>query len=144
MTPMFCLLRLRTILRSAPRPVNGSEVEGRSQAPMTSPAQTRHLLPAPPPPPPPPPSSRRAPAWTQPFLWKFQQFKLISNRLHNYARSDQCPAGHSNVSMLSQFGCEWKSSETRKAKKPSKTVELSCLNFIQLLQAFLNGVIIWC
>ena len=75
---------------------------------------------------------------------KFQQFKLISNRLHNYARSDQCPAGHSNVSMLSQFGCEWQSSETRKAKKASKTIEDSCLNFIQLQQAFLNGVIIWC
>ena len=54
---------------------------------------------------------------------KFQQFKLISNRLHNYARSDQCPAGHSNVSMLSQFGCEWQSSETRKQKKLWKQFE---------------------
>ena len=43
---------------------------------------------------------------------KFQQFKLISNRLHNYAgaRSDECPAGHSNVSILSLFGLTYQSS----------------------------------
>ena len=49
---------------------------------------------------PPPSPWRLACARTQPLLWKFQQFKLISNRLHNYQQAEEQPSFLSSIRPL--------------------------------------------
>lgn len=103
MTPMFCLLcydsglvMAMAVLWSGPwlaaatspgqwfrggRKKSGSDDSKQLNRPGSAP----HLLPL-------SPSFSLACARTQPLLWKFQQFKLISNRLHNYQQAEEEPS----------------------------------------------------